>query len=346
MTGFTGGQDQMNYHAKPTDHPSIPSVCQYFGIGRSGELPGYMMLPAYPGYSQGLRRAGPYGGYLGPKYDPFFSTCEPKWDSKDGKAAFYDGTLMPLGEPLLPKFDNSLTLDAMQQRRSLVDQLDQAASIANSLRGGSTHLGHRDSAFDLLTSPKSRRAFDLTLEPAKTRERYGNDLFGQSVLMARRLVEAGVSFVSVHTEAAQGNGHWDTHSNNFGMLKGVLLPFLDRSVSALIEDLERRGMLDETLVLVHGDMGRKPTVNKSAGRDHWPQCGFCLMFGAGIHRGIVHGKSDKSGAYPVEHPVTPGDLAATVYELVGIDPESTVPDQANRPVPISHGGSPVRAVMR
>ncbi len=341
MTGFTGGQDQTDYHAKPTNHPSIPSVCQYLGVGRGGELPGYVMLPAFPGYSQGLRRAGPYGGYLGPKYDPLFSTCDPKWAK--AKVDFYDHDHMPMGEPTLPKFEGGLTLDALNTRRSLVDQLEavrRVGSAADALGG------KRAEAFDLLTSPRARQAFDLSKESPRTRDRYGRDLFGSSTLLARRLVEAGVSFVTVHTEAAQGNGHWDTHSNNFRMLKNILLPYLDRAVSALIDDLRDSGRLDRTLVVVTGDMGRTPKVNASAGRDHWPQCGFALLAGGGANGGLVYGKSDKIAAYPVEHPVSAGDLAATIYHAVGIDAEAMVPDQTGRPTHISHGGSVVKGVLK
>jgi len=345
MTGFTGGQDNIDYFAKPTNHPSIPSVCQYFGIGRGEELPGYVMLPAYPGYSQGLRRAGPYGGYLGPNYDPLFSSCEPTWNTKEGKVSFYDSDHRPLGEPTLPKIDAGLTLDALNLRRSLVTQLDQAAQRMDTLVATHKIATKRNEAFDLLTSAKAREAFDLSREAPQIRDRYGRDLFGQSVLLARRLVENGVTFVTVHTEAAQGNGHWDTHSNNFKMLKNILLPFLDAAVSALLDDLRQRGLFEETLVIVQGDMGRSPRVNKNAGRDHWPQCGFCLLFGAGIRPGLVYGQSDKSGAYPTDFPVSPGDLAATVYHLVGIDPEAMVPDQANRPVAISHGGSVIHGIL-
>jgi uncharacterized protein (DUF1501 family) len=338
MTGYAGGQDQTDYHAKPTNHPSIPSVCQYLGVGRGGELPGYVMLPAFPGYSQGLRRAGPYGGYLGPKYDPLFSTCEPTWAKP--KVDFYDHDHTPMGEPTLPKCDSGLSLDALNGRRSLVEQLDSARRVS-----GDGLSGKRAEAFELLTSAKARAAFDLSRESPRTRDRYGRDLFGSSTLLARRLVQAGVPFVTVHTEAAQGNGHWDTHSNNFRMLKNILLPYLDRAVSALLDDLRETGLLARTLVVVNGDMGRTPKVNASAGRDHWPQCGFALLAGGGVKAGCVYGKSDKSGGYPVEHPVSAGDLAATIYHAVGVDPEATVPDQTGRPTHVSHGGSVVTGVL-
>lgn len=344
MTGYTGGQDQVDYFSKPTNHPSIPSVCQYFGVGRGGELPGYMMLPALPGYSQGLHRAGPYGGYLGPKYDPMFSTCEPKWARKVTAADFYDHTLIPMGEPELPKLDG-MSLDALKGRRKLVEQLDLQVGRLDRVAATTEMSDKRRRAFEMLSSPKSKLAFDLSKEDPRTRDRYGRDLFGSSVLLARRLVEAGVTFVTVHTEAAQASGHWDTHNNNFKLLKHVMLPFLDRSVSALIDDLTERGLFDDVLVVVHGDMGRSPRVNKQAGRDHWPQCGFCLMFGGGVKTGYVHGTTDKMAAFPKDHPVTPGDIAATMYHLAGVDPEATVPDQTGRPIPISHGGNVITPIL-
>lgn len=345
MTGFDGGQDQTNYFARATDHPAIACVAQYLGVGRSRDLPPYVMLPAHPGYSQGLRRAGPYGGYLGSAYDPVFSACDPKFHGKlTDTADFYSADLTPMGEPRLPDLSNGLTLDALDRRRSLLRQIDDQARGLGRSPAGRRLTRQQGKAFDLLLSAKAKAAFDVSREPPGVRERYGRDLFGSCVLTARRLVEAGVSYVAVHTEA-KPNGHWDTHANNFNMLKKLLLPFLDRAVSALIEDLDARGLLETTLVVVTGDMGRTPRVNKQAGRDHWPQCGFCILAGGGTKAGEVIGTSDRMAAYPVEHPVSSGDLAATIYHLIGIDPEATVPDQTGRPVAISHGGRVVRGVV-
>jgi hypothetical protein len=342
MTGFDGGQDQTDYFARPTNHPSVATVCRYFGLGRGTELPGYVMLPAAPGYTQGLRRAGPYGGYLGTAFDPVFATAdEHKRDDLGDAKDFYSHTTIPGGEPRLPRLGGDLSLDALNVRRTLAQQMDAAAAAVEAR----DHLARRDAAFDLLVSPKARTAFDLSREPTRVRDRYGAGLFGQSVLLARRLIEAGVTFVTVHTEA-KPNGHWDTHNNNFKMLRHVLLPFLDRAFSALLDDLDDRCLLDSTLVVVTGDMGRTPKVNGAAGRDHWPQCGFCLFAGGGTKPGVVHGTSDKIGAYPIDHPVSAGDLVATMYKLVGVDPEAMVPDHTNRPSHISHGGRPVAAVMR
>ena len=198
----------------------------------------------------------------------------------------------------------------------------------------------------MLTSGRTRAAFDLSREPAEVREAYGRNLTGSCLLTARRLVEAGVPFVSVHQEIFGHYGHsYDMHENNFGMLKDFNLPLLDQVVPALLEDLDGRGLLDSTLVVVMGEMGRSPRVNGKAGRDHWPQCGFSLLFGGGVKQGLVYGSSDRIGAYPSSHPVSPADLVATIYHLLGIDPHMTVPDRTGRPVPIAHGGEPVRAVI-
>src|SRR5207249_9958213 len=184
----------------------------------------------------------------------------------------------------------------------------------------------------------------LNKEPPAARDRYGRDTFGASVLLARRLVEAGVTFVTVHTET-KGPGHWDTHENNFNMLQHLLLPFLDRALTSLLEDLAERGLLKTTLVVVTGDMGRAPRINGKAGRDHWPQCGFCLLAGGGGKAGFVYGASDRHGLAPRDRPVSPGDLVATIYQLLGVDPELTVPDLTGRPIAINHGGRPLHEVL-
>jgi Protein of unknown function (DUF1501) len=343
MTGYTGGNDREDYFAKPSNHPSMGSVCQYLGVGRKQGLPGYIMLPAYPGYTQGLRRAGPYGGYLGSQYNPLFSTCDPTFTRPvDANKDSYDPTLRPMGDPGLP-LPQGATLDALDRRRTLLEQMDLAASRLAS-NGMQVMTQRQQQAFELLLSPSAQKAFDLGKEPPALRDRYGRDLFGSSVLLARRLVEAGVTFLTIHTEA-RGNGHWDTHENNFNMLRHWLLPWLDQAVSALLDDLTQRGLLESTLVIVTGDMGRSPRVNGKAGRDHWPQCGFCLLAGGGVKQGMVHGASDRQGAFPLDHAVTPGDLVSTVYHLLGIDPETTVPDQTGRPTAISQGGKVIHGVL-
>jgi hypothetical protein len=344
MTGFTGGNDQRDYFSRPSDHPSMGSVCHYAGLFRAG-VPPYVVLPAFPGYSQGLRRCGPYGGYLGSRYDPLFSTCEPQFSRPvDANRDFYDPTLVPAGAPRLPSLQPEITVDALDRRRTLLQQLDARTARLEALASIRRMSARQRQAFDLLLSSSARAAFALNRESLAARERYGPDVFGQSLLLARRLVEAGVTFVTVHTEA-KGNGHWDTHENDFNMLRHWLLPFLDRAVSALLDDLDQRGLLQSTLLVVTGDMGRTPRINAKAGRDHWPQCGFCLLAGGGVRQGMVYGVSDRQGAYPLEHPVSPGDLVATIYELVGVDPDLMVPELAGRPIAVTHGGSPLRAIL-
>jgi len=344
MTGYTGGQDQRDYFSRPSDHPSMGSVCQFSGLTRPG-VPPYVVLPAYPGYSQGLRRCGPYGGYLGSHFNPLFATCEPTFTRPDvGPNDFYNHDLVPLGEPRLPSLQPEVTLDALDRRRTLLEQLDHKAGALQADRGVALMSRRQQEGFDLLLTASARTAFDLNQEPVPVRDRYGRDVFGSSVLLARRLVEAGVTFVTVHTEA-KGNGHWDTHANNFGMLRHWLLPFLDRAVSNLLQDLVDRSLFDSTLVVVTGDMGRSPRINAKAGRDHWTQCGFCLLAGGGVKQGLVYGVSDRSGAYVKDLPVSPGDLVATVYRLAGVDPEMTVNDQTGRPHHISHGGQVLQGVL-
>ncbi len=342
LTGFTGGNDRENYFAKPTDHPSMGAVCQYLGVTR-GDLPGHVCMPAFPGYSQALRRAGPYGGYLGSRYDPLIALCEPKLqrEPKD----FYD-PVTPYGEPAAPDLapPPEITIDRLQRRQSLLADVDQQFASLSASGAIGTMQDYQRHAFNLLTSERARKAFDLSQEPPALRERYGDSLYGSCALLARRLVEAGVSFITLTTES-KGAGHWDTHENNFGVLRDFNLPNFDQILSALVTDLDERGLLDSTLVVAMGDMGRAPRINRKAGRDHWPQAGFCLMAGGGTKGGFVFGSTDKTGAQVNDHAVSPGDIVATIYHLLGIDSDTIVHDLSNRPVSISHGGQPIYAAL-
>jgi arylsulfatase A-like enzyme len=193
-----------------------------------------------------------------------------------------------------------------------------------------------------LTSTKLKNAFDLDTVDPKLRDRYDRTLFGSSALIARRLVEAGVRFVNV-TWDFPGDNSWDTHANNFGWLRGAL-PTLDATYSALLADLEDHRLLDETLVVVMSDMGRTPQINGGAGRDHWTYCYSVLFAGAGIRGGTVFGASDAQAAYVKDRPVSTSDICATIYQCLGIDPEMPVYDN-NRPVPVAHGGQPIREIL-
>ena len=202
----------------------------------------------------------------------------------------------------------------------------------------------------MLTSSKLRTAFDLSLEDPKTVDRYGNTLFGNSTLIARRLIEQGVRFVNVTWDLFWGPVNvdydaWDTHQKNFHILKNNKLPGFDQTMSALMADLQARGLLDETLICVTSEMGRTPRVNGNAGRDHWTNCYGSLLAGAGIRGGTVYGASDSQAAYVKDKPTRPADLCATIYRCLGIDPEMRVPDHNNRPVEIAQGGQPIEEVL-
>jgi hypothetical protein len=345
LTGFTEGNDRENYFTKRTDHPGIGSVCHYLGLGPA-DLPCQVYLPAHPGYSQGLRRAGPYGGYLGRQYDPLFAISEPTFDREFDQTKEFYNPIAPHGMPRLPSLADSpgVTVERLHSRQSLLAQVEQAMAGLEGSREAETLDQYQRKALALLTSSRARAALDVESEPAGVKERYGPTLYGTSLLAARRLVEAGVTFVTVTTES-RGGGHWDSHSNNFGMLKSFNLPNLDQIASALLEDLDGRGLLETTLVVIMGEMGRSPRVNRQAGRDHWPQCGFALLFSAALKQGFVLGSSDRIAAYPMDHPVTPGDLVATIYHLLGVDPETMLPDLTGRPIGIAHGGRPVQAIL-
>jgi Protein of unknown function (DUF1501) len=345
LTGFTGG-NFAQIRAEPTDPPDIGAICQYLGMGPR-DLPGAVCLPCYPGWGEsvnypGIRRPGPYGGYLGSQYDPLFGLCKPTFD-REPTVKHYD-PVIPMGEPQMPALDGlgEMTANRLDNRRTLVEQLD--GLFAKTRDGGAIdRLDHfQKRAWSLLCSSKTRDAFDLSGESPETRARYGRHLSGSSMLVARRLVEAGVPFVSVHAEIFGDYGHsYDMHENNFGMLKNSNLPILDQAWPALIQDLDDRGLLETTIVVVMGEMGRSPRINAKAGREHWPQCGFCLFAGGGIRPGTVFGATDKQAAYPAGNPVSPGDLVATIYHLLGVDPHMTVPDRLGRPMSIAHGGEPI-----
>ena len=197
----------------------------------------------------------------------------------------------------------------------------------------------------MLASPSVKRAFDLSKEDPKLRDAYGRTTYGQSCLIARRLIESGVRFVTVYYSNSIGGpagGGWDTHGENFQQLKNRLLPITDQTVPTLMEDLAARGLLDETLVVWMGEFGRSPRIANTKqfgpnGRDHWPNCYTALLAGAGVRGGAVYGSSDRIGAYPATNPVSPDDIASTMYWALGIDPDTEFQDTLGRPLPIAAG---------
>jgi hypothetical protein len=349
LTGY-GGSIAGN-EAKADDYPSIGAVMQHAGL-RARDVPSYVWMPSFPGHSQGKRRAGPYGGFLGHTYDPLFTRYNAKFEGTGEGRNVYSNPPIPIADPQLDALEGlpEITANRLDQRRTLLQQLDDRLTQLEQAGVGDGMSQYQRLAFQMLTSTKTRNAFDLSKEPPQVRARYGRSLFGSCLLTARKLVEAGVKFVGVTTESQYaggvGAGWWDTHSYNFDLLRNFNLPVLDQMYTALVDDLHERGLLDSTLVVVMGEMGRTPRVNKSAGgRDHWPQCGFILLTGGGVKRGLVYGKSDKHAEYPVEKPVSSADHVATIYQLVGIDPDLVVHDLSGRPRPVVPGGRAIREVI-
>lgn len=346
-TGFEQPLDNI-VSSKETYPPSMGSVCEYLNGGKA-ESPAYVYMPCYLGWGQSIRRPGPYAGFLGAKYDPLFTECEPFVD-KPPDTPYASQPLR--GVPFIPNsvLSGEMTVDRLGARRTLLAQLDGERMRTEA--GGSLGSFNRQEqrAWSILTSSKVRDAFNLDSVDPRRRDRYGRTLFGQSALIARRLVEAGVRFINVtwdcYWERLKLSFEcWDTHAQNFSVLRNVNLPQLDLTYSALMQDLQESGLLDETLVIVMSDFGRTPKINANAGRDHWTFCYSTLFSGAGIRGGTVYGASDAQAAYVKDHPVSTGDVCATVYQCLGIDPELEVRDIVGRPQKIAHGGQPIWDVL-
>ncbi|MBI3410641.1 MAG: DUF1501 domain-containing protein [Planctomycetes bacterium] len=312
--------------ASPQDLPSMGSVLSKLRSG-GRSLFSYVTLGdlRHLGHHDSL---GQNAGCLGRSYDPFtIPFVRP-----------IDGVLDMNG---VTSVFNEVNEPQLHGRGRLLEQFHQRARALEATSGTRNLDSFRRRAFELLASSATRDAFNVAVEPQPIREAYGSSPFGQSCLLARRLVEAGVPMITVYSA---GNRDWDTHGRNFFHLKNELLPPTDRAVSALLEDLHSRGMLDETLVVWMGDMGRTPRINADAGRDHWSFCYSIVMAGGGIRGGQVYGASDRSAAYPSTNPVSPADVAATIYHCLGIDPRAHVTDQQGRPLVVS-SGTPIHALL-
>jgi hypothetical protein len=327
---------------KDTYPPSMGSVCEHLRREQD-DLPAYVYLPNYAGAGNAggvVRYPGPYAGFLGKRNDPLFSEFDTSLVRTVGR------TKLLAGEPFLTRnsrLAEGITLDAFQSREALLQQFNRHQRRLDNDRSLQDLSRVQQRALSLLTSNKLRAAFDLSTVPNQLRDRYDRTLFGASALIGRRLVEAGVRFVNV-TWDFPGDNSWDTHADNFGWLRGAL-PSLDATYSALMEDLESRGLLDETLVVVMSDMGRTPQINGNAGRDHWSFCYTVVLAGAGIRGGTVYGASDAHAAYIKEKPVSTGDICATIYHCLGIDPEMPIHDRGGRPMPVAHGGRPIHEIL-
>jgi hypothetical protein len=340
---------QPDQHPRDTHPPSMGSVCEYLNRG-PGDFPAYVYMPCWLGWGQVFRRAGPYAGFLGKRFDPLTTECLPYAD-KDAPPARPGFPQVVRGDPFLPHsvLGADLTIDRLNTRRHLLEQVDDQLRRLEAGQSVDTYDRTQQRAFSLLTASRVRRAFDLTKEEPRLLERYGGTLFGNSTLIARRLVEAGVRFVNVTWDLFWDRVQidydaWDTHTRNFPILRENKLPNLDLTYSALMEDLSGRGLLDETLVVLMSEMGRTPRVNGNGGRDHWTYCYSVLLAGAGIRGGTVYGTSDAQAAFVKDKPVSTADICATIYNCLGIDPDMPIYDRSGRPAPVANGGQVIRDI--
>ncbi len=333
--------------ATEKDWPAMGSVVEYLDQRRDAsrpveqrrDFPSYVYLPNPLGHIQGYDRSGQYAGWLGRSFNAL-ATKVPKRD-KDDNPYFRDCVDDELDFRIQGcGVRDGVTLDRMHRRVSLLDQFHAAQLELDRFRSVQDYSDVRAKALDLITSEKLRAAFDIRRESPGLRDRYGRHLFGQSALMGRRMLEAGARFVTVLWDCPDGYS-WDSHRNSDDVGKH-LLPGLDQTFSALLEDMDERGLLDETLVVCVGEMGRtrKPDTAQW-GRGHWSHCFPAVLAGAGIRGGTVFGRSDKDAAWPIDNPVSPEMLAATIFHSLGISPELRIRDTFDRPVPVMDGGRPL-----
>jgi len=288
---------------------------------RVGSMPTHVALP-HVMYNV-VELPGQNAGFLGPAYNPFQVTRDPN------EPAFHvDGLHLP----------DDISPARLDGRQSLLATLEARTGGYNPAASKSSMEVYQEKAFTLLRSDDVRRAFDIGREPTAVRDRYGRHKLGQSLLLARRLVEAGVRCVNVNDKVRNSQlTNWDSHKENAARLKDDLLPPADQAYSALIEDLDERGLLESTLVVALGEFGRTPLINKFGGRDHWPDCFSAVLAGGGIGGGLVYGSSDPNGAHPNTDPATPGDLAATIFWRFGLDPATELHDMLGRPQKLATG---------
>jgi len=309
---FTGFPITVN-RAKP-DHPDLFAIVDGLRSDPARALPNNVGIPPIPYLGS---------AYLGPAHAPF---------------AIY-------GDPNDPKFEvpNVGVKDPEQLARlggrvGLRQRLDGLARHADRLAARDAFDDLQGQAWNVLTGPAARRAFDLSTEDPRLRDRYGRHTWGQSCLLARRLAEAGVTFVTVHM------GGWDDHANIEGAMKSKL-PIYDHALASLVEDLSERGLYERVAVCVCGEFGRTPRVNPQAGRDHWGESGFCLLGGGGLKTGLAVGSTTAKGERPKDRPVRPEDMLATLYHVLGIDATRTFTDRSGRPHPILNGGEPIAELV-
>lgn len=310
--------------AQPEDWPSLSALIARFGKSAHG-LPPAIVLPWYTQFvGQDKRIAGQTGGRMGEQWNPFLINADPS---------------APGFEVQGVKSPAEVTASRLHRRRQLLDHFHQSSRIELREEQQKIAAANREAAWALIEAAQTQNAFSLTVEPDAVRQAYGPTKFGQSLLLARRMVEAGVSLVTVNwddeTRFDKVSPHWDTHHQNFSKLKEGLCPVFDRGFSAFIADLAQRSLLDTTLVVVLGEFGRTPRIGmisqnnmtEKTGRDHWPHAFTALLAGGGVRGGQVYGATNETGGYVADRPVTPADLTATVLSHLGIDPTQTYDDQ-------------------
>ncbi len=307
---------------RPTNDIPSNEVPSYGSITAKERGPRKAGMPAYVAVPRAPRSTA--AAYLGVAYNPFSVGAEPNAANFSVKNLTLPG---------------GMTLGRLENRRNLLSTVD-------SLRRESDQSGLMDGldaftrkAFEMVTSPAAQKAFNISEEDAKLRDSYGRTNLGQNMLMARRLVEAGVTFVTVDA------GGWDTHANNFESLKKNKLPEFDQAWSGLVQDLHARGMYENTLVLVWGEFGRTPRVNTNAGRDHWPGAMSVVVAGGGLKMGQAIGTTDPKAEYPKDRPISPEDVLSTMYKVLGIDQNIAYENEAQRPVKILNSGTPIKELV-
>jgi hypothetical protein len=330
LTGHDRGDANVAIGAGQNDYPAPGSVLTKFRPPRRIVVPHVTLPYITKEGAGGPPQPGFFGGILGRAHDPLFVLKDP--NAPD--FAVPELTLLA-----------DVSAERLVARRALFDRLDRtlASDAGRASLDAMDTFQHR--ALDLLTAEATQKAFRLSEEADPVRESYGRNIYGQSVLLARRLIEAGTRMVTI-SWAPDANATWDTHGGNFKKLKNTLLPQFDAACASLLDDLDQRGMLERTLVAVLGDFGRTPKINgNDAGRDHWNYCYTILLAGGGIKPGFVYGASDKIGAFPARNPTSPGDVIATLYHLLGIPHDRLIRDQLDRPLRLVPRGDVVAELL-
>lgn len=334
---LTGHEPTSVAESVPPSAQDWPSLAGAVGALRAAERSPLdaVILPEPIFNNPAIPWPGQNGGFMGAAWHPHILRCDPSQERIE-----IEGLTAAAG----------MTELRLDDRHALLGQVDRM--LDRGLRSPAMVEMNRfqQEAFDLLHAGATREALEIEREPAASRDRYGRGKFGQSVLLGRRLIEAGVRLVQVNWprepgDTAAGNPLWDTHQDNAGRLKNVLCPQFDTAYGALLDDLAERGLLDETLVVVMGEFGRTPTINPVGGRDHWGSVFSVALAGAGVPGGGVIGASDERGAMPADRPVRPPDLAATIFQLLGISPDHEFRDPFDRPLSVVSGGRPLREIV-